>query len=106
MPRLHHDDGACAPDPRLEAALRRLLLGGALLVLCLPAAREANVWLGAWPLWLLGMPAASWWALHRFPLPRWQAATPRHAAVGRRRRQGTAQARRRARPAPRVARVA
>ena len=61
------------PDPALERALRRIVLAGALLVLAIPAARGSSPWLGALPLWLLAMPLASWWALHRFRLPRLQA---------------------------------
>lgn len=79
------------PDPRLERTLRRIVLTGALLVLALPVARGYSPWLGAMPLWLLGMPLASWWALHRFRLPRLPPGTTR-AATARRR---TVQARRR-----------
>ena len=80
------------PDPGLERALRRIVLAGALLVLAIPAARGSSPWLGALPLWLLAMPLASWWALHRFRLPSW----PQPAATSaRRRRSGNAQARRR-----------
>jgi hypothetical protein len=89
MRRLHHDAAAAAPDPRLDAGLRRLALLGTLLVLLLPGARGSSAWLGALPLWLLCMPLASWWALHRFPLPAWP---PR---VQARRRSGRVQARRR-----------
>ncbi|HVR80926.1 MAG TPA: hypothetical protein VHF02_02375 [Luteimonas sp.] len=90
MRTLHHPDipGTC--DRRLELALRRIVLIGAALVLAVPAARGYSPWLGALPLWLLGMPLVSWWALHRFALPRW----PRQVATtGRRRRIGVAQAR-------------
>ena len=81
-----------ACDRRLELAMRRIVLVGAVLVLAVPAARGVSVWLGALPLWLLGMPLASWWALHRFRLPGW----PQPAATSaRRRRRGGAQARRR-----------
>ena len=79
-----------AIDPRLERLLRRLVLAGALLVAAWPAARGYNAWLGSLPLWLLAMPLSSWWALHRFRLPRLQAS----ASTMRRRRRGTAQARR------------
>jgi hypothetical protein len=82
------------PDVRLEGALRRIVLAGALLVLAIPAARGSSQWLGALPLWLLAMPLASWWALHRFRLPRLRAQAPANAT--RRRRRGTVQARRRA----------
>jgi hypothetical protein len=86
-----HSNPAC--DHRLDLAMRRIVLVGAALVLAVPAARGHSFWLGALPLWLLGMPLASWWALHRFPLPRW----PQPAATSaRRRRSGnTPQARRR-----------
>ena len=63
-----------APDPRLDHALRWFVVFGALLVVVVPAARGSNAWLGALPLWLLGMPLASWWALHRFRLPQLPAA--------------------------------
>ena len=75
-------------DPRLEAVLRRVLFTGLALVVAVPAARGSSAWLGALPLWLLAMPAVSWWALHRFRLPR-MARTPS------RRRRRSAQARRR-----------
>jgi hypothetical protein len=86
-----HSNPAC--DHRLDLAMRRIVLVGAALVLAVPAARGHSFWLGALPLWLLGMPLASWWALHRFRLPRW----PQPAATSaRRRRSGnTPQARRR-----------
>lgn len=60
---------ASLPDPRLAAALRQVLIAGIALVLVIPAARGYGQWFGAWPLWLVAMPAASLWALHRFPLP-------------------------------------
>jgi hypothetical protein len=94
----HHDPGVTAmpalrqsthaPDPRLEQFLRRSIVVAATLVLCLPLARGDSVWFGSIPLWLLGMPLVSWWALHRFRLPR-----PSQAAIGRRRGR-TLQARR------------
>jgi hypothetical protein len=79
------------PDPRLERALRHCVAIGFLLVLAVPAARGASTWFGALPLWLVAMPLVSWWALHRFRLPR----RPRVLAESRRRRRGGAQARRR-----------
>ena len=83
-------------DPRLDLALRRIALGGALLVLALPAARGANAWLGAWPLWLVAMPLASLWALHRFRVPRWPVAVMAgDTGSGRARRRRSPQARRR-----------
>lgn len=91
MPALHRTD-TTPPDPRLECALRRIVLTGALLVLALPVARGHSLWFGALPLWLLGMPLASWWALHRFRLP--QLPQPARPIAYRRRRSGV-QARRR-----------
>lgn len=91
MCTLSHPDRPGACDPRLELALRRIVLVGATLVLAVPAARGASAWLGALPLWLLGMPLASWWALHRFRLPRWRRPA---AAIGQRRRMRAAQAHR------------
>ena len=99
MPRLQSrnafaNPGRQAPDAQLERALRRIILAGALLVLALPAARGSSAWFGALPLWLLAMPLSSWWALHRFRLPRLQPR-PEPATATRRRRGGAAQARRR-----------
>lgn len=82
------------PDAQLDRALRRAVIAGLALVLLVPLARASTDWLGWLPLWLVGMPAAAWWALHRFRLPAWNAW---HRAGARRRRQP--QARRRA-PAP------
>lgn len=81
------------PDPRLERLLRQMILVSTLLVLAVPMARGHSVWFGSLPLWLLGMPLVSWWALHRFRMPR--PAQPRVLRSGRRRR-GAVQARRRA----------
>lgn len=76
----------------LDRWLRRAVITGLALVLLVPSARGQIPWLGWAPLWLVGMPLAAWWALHRFRLP-W----PRigHRVVRRRRRVG-GQARRRA----------
>lgn len=94
------DPRTVAVDPRLDRGLRRLVLIGLAAMLLLPAARGYSTWLGWMPLWLLGMPLAGWWALHRFRLPRWPQAL--RAPSGLRRRQsGIAQARRRS-PAPRI----
>jgi hypothetical protein len=106
MPRLQSrnafaNPGPQAPDARLERALRRIVLAGALLVLAVPAARGSSQWLGALPLWLLAMPLASWWALHRFRLPHLRARRESASAM-RRRRRNTAQARRRTTPIARV----
>lgn len=81
-------------DPQLDNALRRIVVAGALLVLAIPAARGHSAWLGALPLWLVAMPLASWWALHRFRLPR-LLATAGASGGSHRRRAGRAQARRR-----------
>jgi hypothetical protein len=74
-------------------------------VLALPIARGDSMWLGALPLWLIGMPLSSWWALHRFRLPRFQ---PTAMQVIKPRRRSSAQARRRpgARSVRRIARAA
>lgn len=82
-----------APDPQLERLLRRVVAIGLALVLLFPLARGQIPWLGWAPLWLVGMPLAAWWALHRFRLPLW------HRDASRRR--GRPQARRRVR-APRA----
>jgi len=94
---------ASTPDPRLERALRHCVAIGALLVLAVPAARGHSSWLGALPLWLLAMPLVSWWALHRFRLPRLRRAVN---APARRRRHGAQAARRQARRRPVLARAA
>ena len=93
---------ASLPDPRLAAALRHILLAGIALVLVVPAARGQSHWLGALPLWLVAMPAASLWALHRFPLPRMlrrPAGGMATASAGARRRRGPQARRRRQYPA-------
>ncbi|MFD0738812.1 hypothetical protein ACFQZQ_05915 [Lysobacter koreensis] len=87
-------------DPRLDAALRYAVAIGAVLVLLLPAARASHAAIGWLPLWLLAMPLAAWWALHRFPLPMRAVTLAASTQVARPRRVG-AQARRRVRPAPR-----
>lgn len=90
-----HSGVVATPDRRLELVLRRAVGSGALLVLALPVARGYSFWFGALPLWLLGMPLASWWALHHFRLPRWPHTVTTDAGTGRRRRAGTVQAWRR-----------
>lgn len=80
-------------DPHLEELLRGAVALGALLVLLLPEARGHNAAIGWLPLWLLGMPLASWWALHRFRLPRHASGAENESAPRRRRREP--QARRR-----------
>jgi hypothetical protein len=57
------------PDAQLDRVLRRLVLTGMALVVLVPLARASTDWLGWLPLWLVGMPAVAWWALHRFRLP-------------------------------------
>ncbi|WP_343237154.1 hypothetical protein [Xanthomonas sp. XNM01] len=83
-------DPGHGPDPLIERVLRRLLLAGLAAVLLVPALRGSSDWLGWMPLWLVGMPLAAWWALHRFRLP------PALARILRRRSQARrgAQARR------------
>ena len=99
-----HRTADLAFDPRLDRILRRLIGWGVLAVLLLPAARGSSLWLGWMPLWLVAMPLASWWALHRFRLP--QRATERaRVSVPRRRRRGV-QARRRPVAQPVLARAA
>lgn len=85
---------AAARSPALDRALRRLLLWGAVLSLLFPAA--SSEWLGALPLWLVGMPASALWALHRCPLPGF--ASVARTAKGSRRRGRRVQARRRVQP--------
>ncbi len=102
----HLDATAITPDPRLDLWLRRSVWMGCALLLLLPAARGHSQWLGWLPLWLLGMPLAAWWALHRFRLPRWSRG--RLDELGYRRRRRGVQARRRSQPwiARRVSRAA
>jgi hypothetical protein len=104
MPAQHPFDPTLT-DPRLERAMRRMTLTGVLLVLAIPIARGDSMWLGSLPLWLIGMPLSSWWALHRFHLPRFR---PPAMQVVKPRRRPSAQARRRtgARSVPRIARAA
>ena len=93
---------ASSPDPRLAAALRQTLFAGIALVLVIPAARGHGHWLGAWPLWLVAMPAASLWALHRFPLPGLRGRVSGPAAtidLAKSRRRGPQARRRRQYPA-------
>ncbi len=72
--------------------MRRLALTGVLLVLALPIARVESIWVGALPLWLIGMPLSSWWALHHFRLPRLKSAVSQRI---KQRRRVAPQARRR-----------
>ncbi len=75
------------PDPRVLGYVRQVALAGLALVLVWPAARGSNEWIGWLPMWLVGMPWLAWWAMLRFPLPRWQ---PRRAQARRRSRRATA----------------
>ena len=79
-------------DPGLEVLLRHAVAIGTALVLLLPAARGFSPTFGWMPLWLVAMPLAAWWALHRFRLP---AREAEDAASVRTRRRSGAQARRR-----------
>lgn len=85
------------PDPRLLRGVQQLALAGVALVLVWPAARGSNAWLGWLPMWLVGMPLVSWWALLRFPLPRlsWLRLARRTGGQARRRDGGMARRRRR-----------
>ena len=77
------------PDPRLSRLLCQLTLAGLVLVMVWPAARGHHPWLGWLPLWLMAMPAAACWALHRCPLPhrrRRPTAMPRADRTQARRR--------------------
>ncbi len=76
---------AAMPDPRLDLWVRRgVWLGCALLLV--PAMRGHSEWLGWLPLWVLGMPLAAWWALHRFRLPHWANGQSSDLGYRRRRR--------------------
>lgn len=83
-------------DPLLDDLLRGAILLGVLLVVLIPGARGHSATVGWWPLWLLGMPLASWWALHGFGLP-WCLSAGRtdQAVQPRRRPRDRLQARRR-----------
>lgn len=70
----------------LDSALRQAVILGTVAVLLIPAARGNSEWLGWWPLWLVGMPLAAWWALRRFPIPEIALRLPRRRRVQARRR--------------------
>lgn len=78
-----------AVDPRLLRCVRHLALAGMAIVLVWPAARGSSEWVGWLPLWLLGMPLSAWWALQRFPLPRWTRRRVQARRRGPRTRRGT-----------------
>lgn len=101
----HQVSSVPAVDPRLERGMRAVVLLGLAAVLVFPAARGYSPWLGWLPLWLLGMPLAGWWALHRFRPPRWPQRLPAVSVPRRRRRFGPAQARRRGPAVPRFGTV-
>lgn len=70
---------------RLEARLRQLVVLGITAVLLIPAARGSTALFGWLPLWLIGMPLAAWWGLHRFRHPQIALAWPRRRRVQARR---------------------
>lgn len=53
---------------RLDEILAAVLGVGLVLVALIPAARGSAA-VGWLPMWLVGMPAVAWWALHGFALP-------------------------------------
>lgn len=77
-----------------EDVLRHAVAIGAVLVLLLPAARGFHEQLGWLPMWLLAMPAAAWWGVRGFALPRFRRGVDAGARRARPRRAGP-QARRR-----------
>ena len=68
--------------------VRHAALAGLALVLVWPAARGSSEWVGWLPLWLVGMPLSAWWAVLRFPLPRWTRRRPQARRVHRAPRSG------------------
>lgn len=83
--RLRPDDPS---DRRLQSATRQLLIIGIAAVMLFPMARDHSEWLGWLPLWLVGMPAAAWWALLgcRLPMPSLPLRTTRRRAYPQARR--------------------
>lgn len=59
-------------SPACRRTMREVCVLGLLAVVLVPAARGHHEWLGWWPLWLVAMPAAAWWAATGLPLPVWQ----------------------------------
>jgi hypothetical protein len=80
----------------LDEILCTALAVGLVLVALLPAARGASA-IGWLPMWLVGMPAVAWWALHGFAIPR-RAAVVEASVPVRAMRRIAPQARRTARP--------
>ncbi|WP_246022833.1 hypothetical protein [Cognatilysobacter terrigena] len=91
---------ARAPLSVLDEILCTVLAVGTVLVVLLPAARGDSA-LGWLPMWLIGMPAVAWWALHGFAMPR-RAVEGAPVPVAVTSRRTAPQARRRVRPAHRV----
>lgn len=89
----------------LDEILCAALGAGLVLVALWPSARGMSA-VGWLPMWLVGMPAVAWWALHGFALPRRASDAARARAAARRQR--LPQARRGQRPArrPEARRVA
>lgn len=62
-----------APRSLLDELLCTALAVGLVIVALVPGARGVGA-AGWWPMWLVGMPAVAWWALHGFVLPVRRAA--------------------------------
>lgn len=90
-----------APLSVLDEILCTALAVGLVLVALLPAARGMSP-LGWGPLWLVGMPAAAWWAARGFALPKRRSRGVEAGRSARPVRRTVPQARRAARPARRV----
>lgn len=72
-----------------DEVLCAALAVGLVLVAIVPAARGMSV-VGWLPMWLVGMPAVAWWALHGFALPwRLTSSGRGHARPAAGRRGGT-----------------
>ena len=80
------------PRHPLDEILCTALAVGLVLVALLPAARGMSA-VGWLPMWLVGMPAVAWWALHRFGVSPRPAANAVPVPV-RMHRRAAAQARR------------
>ena len=90
-----------APFTVLDEVLCTVLATGLVLVALWPAARGMTA-LGWLPLWLVGMPAAAWWAVRGFPVPGRRRAQEDASGMRRAVRHTGPQARRRARAPARV----